>query len=76
MRVYQWKKVEERISLEAEFEKFYGERSGMIHGSKDKLTHSSINPNEMITNTIRNVFVNLKFCNCKNMAELTSLLNK
>lgn len=70
------KNVEERISLEAEFKKFYGERSGMVHGGKDKLTNASINPYEMITKTIRNVLINPKFCNCKNMAELTSLFKK
>ena len=68
--------VDERISLESEFKKFYGERSGLVHGGKEKLTNASINPYEMITKTIRNVLINPKFSNCKNMSELASLFKR
>lgn len=68
--------VDERISLESEFKKFYGERSGLVHGGKEKLTNASINPYEMITKTIRNVLINPKFCNCKNMSELALLFKQ
>lgn len=68
--------ADERIELEAKFKKFYSERSGMIHGGKEKFTNASINPYEMITKTIRNVLINPKFCNCKNLSELASLFKK
>lgn len=68
--------ADERIELEAKFKKFYSERSGMIHGGKEKFTNASINPYEMITKTIRNVLINPKFCNCKNLSELALLFKK
>jgi len=68
--------VDERIRLESEFKKFYSERSGMVHGGKEKLSNTDINPYEMITKTIRNVLVNPNFCDCKNMSDLTALFKK
>ncbi len=68
--------MDERILLEDEFKDFYGDRSGLVHGQKNRLDNYKINPYEMITKTIRNLLITKKFSECKNMEELFKLLKK
>lgn len=68
--------VDERIELEKEFKHFYEERSGLVHGLKNKLDEKKINPYKMITMTIRNIITSPIFSKCNNIESLSKEIKR